>query len=376
MIRLMHLIPRYINDGTCRMLNALIKYADRQRYQIYVGILSKDDQSLDRLREMGAIPLQFEMRHFADFSVIGALVEELSSRRIQILHTHRIRPDIIGRIAGHRAGVPINVSTQHHVGEWDERGKLIGLAVRLLYKRTLPYTQKVINISTMEMELMKVRDISPDKLEVIHNGVDSEIFSPLEEERGDRPADSYREAPSIGTVAYLTKRKGIAYLVSALREVADHFPEVQLKIIGDGVERSSLENQIRALDLQSNVELLGNRSDICSLLNSFDIFVLPSVWEPFGLVIAEAMACGKPVIATRVGGIPEIVVDGVTGLLVPPADAESLANAMLKLIRDLELRRNLGRAGRDRFLELFSARTMAAKYEALYERLISGGRSE
>jgi len=96
-IRLMHLVPRYVDDGTCRMLTALIKCTDRARNQVFVGILSKDDYPLECLREMGVVPVQFEMRHFADFSVISTLVEELSKRSIQVLHTHRIRPDILGR---------------------------------------------------------------------------------------------------------------------------------------------------------------------------------------------------------------------------------------------------------------------------------------
>lgn len=373
MIPLMHLIPRYVNDGTCRMLNSLIKYTDRTRFQIVVGILSKDDVSVQPLLELGAVPVQFAMRHFADFSVIGALAGELSARRIRILHTHRIRPDIIGRIAGHRAGVAVNVSTQHYVGEWDERGKLVGVAVRLLYKRTLPYTQKIINISATEMELMKAEKIPSDRLEVVHNGVDGEIFYPQEEEHGNPSLESGGRGPVIGTVAFLTKRKGIGYLISAFRQIVDHYPSAQLIIVGDGEERLSLEEQIVALDLVANVNLLGNQADIRGLLNSFDIFVLPSLWEPFGLVIAEAMACGKPVVATHVGGIPEIVDDGVTGILVPPADTDLLAGALIALLQDENHRLNLGRAGRQRFLDRFDATIMCARYEALYERLLAGG---
>lgn len=371
MIRLMHLIPRYINDGTCRMLNALIKYADHGRYQIFVGILSEDDYPVQHLRELGAIPAQFRMRHFADFSVIAALAGELSRRRIQVLHTHRVRPDIIGRIAGRRAGVPVNVSTQHFLGEWDERGKFIGYVVRQFYRRTLPFTQKIINIADAEMKRMQSAGVPLDMLEVIYNGVDGQLFFPDIEPERAAPWIAANGEPVIGAVAFLTKRKGIRYLVSAFKKVLDHHPRARLMIVGDGEERRNLEKQIRSLDMGSQVELLGNREDVRRLMNSFDVFVLPSLWEPFGLVIAEAMACGKPVVATAVGGIPEIVDSGVTGLLVPPADPDRLADALLALLRDEDRRHQMGRAGRRRFLERFDAKIMSAKYQALYESLLS-----
>lgn len=371
MIRLMHLVPRYINDGTCRMLNALIKYADHTRYQIFVGILSKDDHPVQHLRDIGATPVQLGMRHFADFSVIGVLAEELARRRIQILHTHRIRPDIVGRIAGRRAGVPVNLSTQHYLGEWDERGPLVGLAVRLLYRRTLRHTQKVVSISATEMDLMKRAKVPSDKLAVIHNGIDGGMFYPDAESQGATTSPSATRCPVIGAVAFLTKRKGFYYLVSAFKKVRDRYPDAVLKIVGEGKERRNLQQQIRALDLDDSVELLGERADIRRLMNSFDIFVLPSLWEPFGLVIAEAMACGKPVVATGVGGIPEIVDDDVTGVLVPPADADRLADALLALLGDDTRRLAMGRAGRERFLKQFDAGIMAEKYQALYERLLS-----
>lgn len=367
----MHLIPRYVNDGTCRMLNALLKYTDLTRFQVSVGILSRDDVSVQPLVDLGAEPVQFEMRHFADLSVINPVARELAERRIQVLHTHRVRPDIVGRVAGHRAGVPVNVSTQHYLGEWQERGRLIGFLVRMLYKHTLPYTQSIVNISATEMALMREMNIPAEKLEVIYNGVDGDAFYPEKDLGTTQVFQAEDESPVIGAVAYLTKRKGMHHLVAAFRRVADRFPRARLKIVGDGEERQALERQVRMLGLADQVALLGNRSDIRSLMNGFDVFVLPSLWEPFGLVIAEAMACSRPVVATNVGGIPEIVEDGVSGILVPPANADRLAEALIALLLDDGRRRDMGRAGRKRFLEQFDAGIMSTKYQTLYVRLLS-----
>jgi glycosyltransferase involved in cell wall biosynthesis len=369
-VRIMHLIPRYMNDGTCRVVNSLIKYTDPARFQTFVGILSRDNFSLQPLLDMGAIPVQFDMKHFADVSMLPALVRELRDKRIQVMHTHRIRPDLIGRIAGRWAGVPVNVSTQHYAGEWDERGKSVGWLVRLLYRLTLPLTQKIVNISSGEMALLRAENVSPAKMAVIHNGIDSEVFFPAST-CDDHGGSSVDDRPRVvGCVAFLTQRKGINYLIAAFRQVVDRYPQACLQIVGDGEERPALQRQIAALGLERRVTLLGNQTGIPRLMNGFDIFVLPSVWEPFGLVIAEAMACGKPVVATNVGGIPEIVEHNRTGILVPPAAVAPLAIALEVLLEDGRLRTEMGRAGRQRFLEQFDARIMAARYQALYDSLL------
>lgn len=369
-VNVMHLIPRYVDDGTCRMVNSLIKFTDRRRFRIFVGILSRDEVSTQPLQDMGAEIVQLDMRHFADFSVTARLARALRGNGIQILHTHRVRPDLVGRIAGRWAGVPINVSTQHFTGEWDERGRIVGWLVRLLYRLTLPLTQKIVNISSGEMEIMTAKGISPARMEVIHNGIDGEIFFPTGSQRENPGSEDEDRPPVVGCVAFLTKRKGINYLIAAFRQVADRYPRARLEIVGDGEERSRLQQQIASLGLEKNVTLLGNRLDIPRLMNGFDIVVLPSVWEPFGLVIAEAMACGKPVVATSIGGIPEIVEHEGTGLLVPPSAVAPLERALMTLLESKALRDRLGAAGRQRFLERFDSRTMAEKYQAMYESLL------
>ena len=369
-VRVMHLIPRYTNDGTCRVVKSLIKYTDRARFRIFVGILSKGDCSLQPLRDIGATPVQFDMKHFADFSVLAALIRELKDKRIQVMHTHRIRPDIIGRIAGRCAKVAVNVSTQHYAGEWDERGRSVGWLVRLLYRLTLPLTQKIVNISSGEMALLRGENIPSAKMAMIHNGIDSEVFFPANTTSGHGRLPTDDRPVVIGCVAFLKQRKGINYLIAAFRKVVDRYPRASLRIVGDGEERRALQKQIAALGLDDRVTLLGNQTDVPRLMNEFDIFVLPSVWEPFGLVIAEAMACGKPVVATNVGGIPEIVEHNRTGILVPPAEATPLANALAALLGDERLRDEMGSAGRQRFLDQFDARVMATRYQALYDSLL------
>jgi glycosyltransferase involved in cell wall biosynthesis len=352
------------------MVNALVKYADRSRFEIFVGILSRDEGSLQSLLDMGARPVQFDMKRFADLSVIPALIRTLRDNRIRILHTHRTRPDLLGRVAGRWAGVPVNVSTMHWVGEWGWRGKALARPVRLLYRLTLPWTQKIVNISAGEMALMRAEGIPAGKMTVIYNGVDGEMFLPAKPQRDPRDAAGKESPLVVGCVAFLSKRKGVNNLIDAFRQVVDRCPRARLQIIGDGEERAALLAQIGALELQRHVELLGARPDVSKLMNAFDIAVLPSLWEPFGLVIVEAMACAKPVVATRVGGIPEIVEHGRTGLLVPAATVEPLAQALLSLIENAALRKRLGEAGRQRFVERFDSRTMAANYEALYDSLL------
>jgi len=369
-VHVMHLIPRYVNDGTCRLVNSLIKFTDRRRFRIFVGILSRDDVSTQPLLDMGVVIVELDMKHFADLSVTARLARSLRDNRIRILHTHRIRPDLVGRISGRWAGVPVNVSTQHFTGEWDERGKLVGWIVRLLYRLTLPLTKRIVNISGGEMEVMKAEGVPSAMMQVIHNGSDGEVFFPASSPLEDSGLEAADKPLVVGCVAFLSKRKGVQYLIEAFRQVVDHHPRARLEIVGDGEERSALQQQIADLGLEKNATLLGNQSGIARLMNGFDILVLPSVWEPFGLVITEAMACGKPVVATNVGGIPEIVEHDHTGLLVPPAAVGPLATALMTLLNSKVLRSRLGLAGRQRFLEYFESRIMAAKYQAMYESLL------
>jgi glycosyltransferase involved in cell wall biosynthesis len=203
---------------------------------------------------------------------------------------------------------------------------------------------------------------------VIHYGVDLSRFKPG---LADSPeVKSLRRdyglpdgEPVVGFVGRVVPQKGLTYLLMAADILKIRFPNLHIVIVGDG----PLRLELQAACLSNHFHFLGERSDVPSLLGLFDLLAVPSEWEAFGIVNLEAMAAGKPVVAFNIDGIPEAIVHGETGLLVPHRDGRALAFAIAELLGDLELRRRMGAAGRRRVEQFFNVREMARKFESLYE---------
>lgn len=176
-------------------------------------------------------------------------------------------------------------------------------------------------------------------------------------------------APLVGNVAALVPHKGQRHLVESAALVVRQVPDARFVIAGEGELRPALERAIRDHHLEKHVLLLGFRPDVLSLHKAFDIFVMSSVTEGLGTSLLDAMASGKPVVATTAGGIPEVVVDGETGFLVPPRDHELMAEALVKLLKEEQLRQRMGRAGRVRARRKFSAERMVQDTLRVYERV-------
>ncbi|RPJ78609.1 MAG: glycosyltransferase family 1 protein, partial [Acidobacteria bacterium] len=221
---------------------------------------------------------------------------------------------------------------------------------------------------------MLVEDgIQSERAVTVHEGVDVERVASV-------PAAPVHEAywfppgaPVVGNIAALVPHKGQRYLVDAAATVVREMPRARFLVLGEGELRHELGEQIERLRLSQHVLLGGFRADVLGLLKSFDLFVMSSVTEGLGTSLLDAMAAGRPVVATRAGGIPEVVDEGVTGLLVPPRDAGALADAILSLLRDDNLRRRMGDAGLARVRERFTVRRMVAETVAVYERLLASG---
>jgi glycosyltransferase involved in cell wall biosynthesis len=203
----------------------------------------------------------------------------------------------------------------------------------------------------------------------VHEGID------LERVEAAPPANLHAElwlphhAPIVGNVAALVPHKGQRHLIEAARLVLPQVPDARFVIAGEGELRPALERQIKDHHLEKHVLLAGFRPDVLSLHKAFDIFVMSSVTEGLGTSLLDAMAAGKPVVATTAGGIPEVVVDGETGFLVPPRDHDAMAGAIVKLLKDEALRHRMGEAGRARVRTIFSAERMVQETLRVYQRV-------
>jgi glycosyltransferase involved in cell wall biosynthesis len=220
---------------------------------------------------------------------------------------------------------------------------------------------------------MLVGDGIPDERTVtVHEGID------LGRAEAAAPAKLHEElwlphhAPIVGNVAALVPHKGQRHLVDAAALVVRQVPDARFVIAGEGELRPVFERHIKELRLEKHVFLVGFRPDVLSLHKAFDIFVMSSVTEGLGTSLLDAMACAKPIVATDVGGIPEVVCNGTTGFLVPPRDQEALARPIVTLLKDDALRRRLGEAGLARARERFSAERMVRETLNAYERVVRG----
>jgi glycosyltransferase involved in cell wall biosynthesis len=181
-------------------------------------------------------------------------------------------------------------------------------------------------------------------------------------------------SPVVGNVAALVPHKGQRHLVEAAALVVRLVPDARFVIAGEGELREALEHQVRHLGLEKHVILAGFRPDVLSVHKAFDIFVMSSITEGLGTSLLDAMACGKPIVATTAGGIPEVVRDGETGLLVPPRDPDAMARAIVRLLQDTQLRRTMGEAGLALVRATFSAERMVQETLRVYEAVVRRGR--
>jgi glycosyltransferase involved in cell wall biosynthesis len=222
------------------------------------------------------------------------------------------------------------------------------------------YHQVDVFIAASQLIASMLEDdgIPRDKITVVHDGVNTSAIDKTPEADARAAFWLAKGAPLVGNVAALAAHKGQKHLVAAAAKVVREIPDARFVILGEGELRAALEKQIKDLGLERHVVLGGFRSDAVALMKSFDIFAMSSVTEGLGSVILEAMACRRAVVASRAGGIPEAVVGGETGLLVPPADDSALAAGIVKLLKDAPLRERLGAAGRARVDAEFSVAKM------------------
>jgi glycosyltransferase involved in cell wall biosynthesis len=290
------------------------------------------------------------------------LVTAFRRSKPDVLHTHDLPPHLLGSPAAWLARVPVVIHTRHfRTGKLTFRHALAARAASAL-------STAVVAVSEDSAGLLGSEGVATSKLLVIHNGADVQAFAPGD--RWTRPPG--RRVISVGR---LSPVKDYPTLLQAARRVVACLPDFRLDIVGDGPSRASLGALRTELGLESCVRFLGERHDVAELLASADAFALASTSEGLSISLLEALAAGLPIVATRVGGNPEIVEDGVTGVLVSPGDVDAVATALVSLLSDAGRLTSMARAARLRAEQHFDLRRVVARYEALYvERLASGGR--
>lgn len=303
-----------------------------------------------------------------DGGVTDTLTEEVRKRGVQIIHSHNYKSNYYARHAASRTGAAW-VVTNH-----GRRAGFKLLVYAMLDALLVRKAGRVVAVSPRISDQLSALGIKRDILSVIDNGVDFNRFTSLPAKDGaGRLLGIGDDAYVVGTVGALTEEKGHRYLLQAVHNLRKSIPGIICLLVGDGPERARLESIARELWMEDAVVFAGKRDDVPSILPRFDLFVLPSLSEGLPMALLEAQAARVPVIATGVGAISTVIQNGVTGLVVPPGDAQSLAEAVMRSHGEPDKARDRALKGYERVKEYYSAETMALEYLELYKGLIRSG---
>ncbi|GAK57895.1 glycosyl transferase group 1 [Candidatus Vecturithrix granuli] len=373
-IKILHLSKIKGISGSENHLLTLLSELNKQQFDVYFGILAEPrhlkflQDYKKSLSKAGVTVFTLEMHKYLDLRLLWTLKKYMVQEKFHLVHTHLIHADCYGTLAAKMAGVPLIISSRHNDDRFRRYRAIIWLN-RLLAR----WHSKIIVISDwVGRFLQEVEGIPADKIVRIHYGLDPTPIEALSDPAYIRLQFHIPDgAPVIGTVGRLTAQKGQTYLLQAARLLKNDFPHLRVVIIGDGELRQQLEQQTKTLDIADNIIFTGVRpyQETMRLLSGMEFFVFPSLWEGFGLVLLEAMALKKAIVASDVSAIPESVVDGNTGMLAPPGQVEPLVEALRCLLKNPRRTRQMGIAGFHRLQEEFSIKKMVCATANLYEQL-------
>jgi sugar transferase (PEP-CTERM/EpsH1 system associated) len=336
--------------GQEKLLVELARHADRGQCPPVFVSLGKRGRLADDLEGCGTAVVALEKPTGLRPSLVFQLMRLFRSWRPRAVHTHDQRSLIYAAPAARLAGVPRLIHTRHG------RDVEATSRQRAVVQQLSRLVDAFVCVSGDVEALSRSQGVAPDKLKIVRNGIDLNrfAFSGLK-----------AQGPAV-TVARLSPEKDVANLICATELAAREVPDLRVEVAGQGVCFDELNRLSAEMNLADRVQFLGEVDDVPSLLIRARMFVLPSRSEGIPLTVLEAMARGLPIVATRVGGLPEVVIEGETGFLVPPSDPAALAAAMVRLFRDEILGYRMGEAGRRRVEQAFDIRRMVHEYETLY----------
>ncbi len=332
------------------------------------GALGAISPVLEEAKGRGLAAQQWGDTTWFSSTIVYRLAQKLREEGFSLVHTHDYKTDLLGLLAARLARVRA-VATVHLHDLSTRRLRLYRLA-DLLVLRAFP---KVIAVAEALRRELIAAGLPGDRIVTVHNAIDAEAFASDASSRGSKLRQQMgigAQQPVISTVGRLSPQKGLIDFLRSARRVLSTSPNVRFLIIGDGPARQQLWDLSHYLGIQGAISFLGYQRDIAPFMAMSDVIVMASLWEGFPYVLLEALALARPVVATRVGGIPEIVEDGSSGLLVPPRDPERLAAAILYLLRNPGTAAKLGQQGRERVEREFNVQTMARQTAQVYREVL------
>jgi glycosyltransferase involved in cell wall biosynthesis len=362
-VRVCFLIDELANAGTETQLLALVERLDRRRVQPYLALLRGERPSSPALEPDCCLVLRLGVGSLKSPRILAQAMRFanfLRRERIDVVQAYFPESSYFGLPAAWLAGVRHRLRTRNNVGHWvTPLHRLLGRALNVFT------TGAVANCDAARRSLLADERPRPETVVVLENGVDLERFLAI-----PAPAPVAGRA-TVGAVANLRPVKGLDVLVRAAASLARSHPGVTFRVAGEGEQRGELESAIRDAGLTGRFELAGATDDVPGFLAGVDVAVLPSRAEGMSNALLEYMAAGRPVVASAVGAVPELIRDGEHGLLVPPGDAGALAGALARLLTEPGRAAGLGAAARRRACDRYGRAAMVSRFEDFYTSLVA-----
>ncbi len=379
--KILYLVTLAERGGAQRYVRDLARALDPAQFSVAVaaggsGSL-KDFCQAQGISFTALTYLRREISPWQDCRAIGEIARLLKELAPDILHLNSSKAGVLGALAARRArGIKV-VYTAHGFVFGEPRGAMQRWLYRLAERSTAARKDLIICVSEADRQLaLQTRLAPPEKLVTIHNGIDADAITFFSQDQAQTAIKKLCQLPTancqlIGTIANLYPTKGLADVITALPEVLRRFPGVQLVVIGEGPERPALERQIQALGVATSCHLAGEVADAARLLPGFDVYLSSSLKEGFPYALLEAMAAKRPIAATAVGGVPEMIRANEEGLLVSPGQPVKLASAVIQLLEDPSLARTLGAAAFRRVRQEFTLQRMVEQTATAYQKILS-----
>ena len=361
-IKILYIIPNLEVAGAEQHLINLASNLDNRGFEVLICCIKKPGKLGERFKEVGGDIICLKRRSIYDLRIMLDIHRLIKRNGFDIVHTYLFGFHYLAGIPARLCGVPVVISSRREIAVWKKRHH------RFLENLGNRFTDKVVSCSRAAREFAVGSENLPgEKILTIYNGVDLKKFFP-------RPPSACileefglgKEDKIIGMVTKFASVKDPETLLKAVNEIRKTYPRIKCLLVGDGPLKESLKLKVESLKLGNNIIFPGKRNDITRILSIMDVFVLTSLIEGLPNTILEAMACGLPVVATNVGGIPEVVENGKSGILVEPRDYSSIADAVVNLLENANLRKEMGARGREIVERKFGLDRMIEDYENLY----------
>jgi len=382
-VKVLHIITRFDKGGSAENTYLTLKGMDKNRFEMTLLSGTEDDPTQDRSAQIEEMqiqhilipPLKRNINLVRDFKAFLVMRHILKKNNFTIVHTHTSKAGFLGRLAARSARTPLVIHTPHGHVLFGYFGKVKTQIFKLLEKFTARITDTIIALTEREKkDYVTAKMANRDKITVIHSGIELEKYKNLSNEDRETLKKTLKipnEALIIGTAGRLVPVKGPEYLIKAAEIILSKNPDADVYFLfaGDGDQKIVLMDLADKLGIKKNIVFLGFRDDLIAILSLCDIFVLPSLNEGMGRVLVEAMALGKPIIASNICGIPDLIQNGKNGYLVPPKNPDELARYIQILLEDKNKRIQMGMEG-EKLSSNYSAVNMVEKIESLYAHLL------